>query len=547
MKQVPHDLRERNRSRFSSHIGWVVAAAAAMIALVVLLSNERQYGLALNSVKLAAATCAISLPLGTILAVLLLRSDLPGRVAWLLLCGSLMLIPLYLQCAGWRAGFGEQGWWTLAQNDVSAGPLIDNWRGAIWVHAMSAVPWVVIMVGASLLWVSPALEEATLLDAAAWRVVLHVTLRNALPGMLAASLWIVVNTAGEITATDLFRVRTLAEDLYQGYYLGQSSLEAEWSLLPALALFILSAIAAWKLCDWLVPVNWEVPHRAPRVIHLGKWRWLATAITLCVLLLIVGIPIASLIYKAGVDVVQTDIARLRTWSFAKCLKTIASAIGLPNPMRWEYAWDFAWSGTITSLAAFCSLSLAVVLAWLAKILPGTRWMFVAVMAICLSLPGPLIGQTIVWLRGASDAAAYVWLFDQTIFAPCVALTIRGLPWCALIMWHAFQSLPTAMWDASRVDGARIWRSLLWVALPQRRAALVVAWFIALAVGLGDVSAVMLTIPPGVDMLSIRIFGLLHYGVEDKVAGICLALISLYLLSVCAAAHIVTRRSEGPFL
>jgi iron(III) transport system permease protein len=41
------------------------------------------------------------------------------------------------------------------------------------------------------------------------------------------------------------------------------------------------------------------------------------------------------------------------------------------------------------------------------------------------------------------------------------------------------------------------------------------------------------VPPGVETLSIKIFNLVHYGVEDQVAGICLALTGL--LIVLAAA------------
>ena len=45
-------------------------------------------------------------------------------------------------------------------------------------------------------------------------------------------------------------------------------------------------------------------------------------------------------------------------------------------------------------------------------------------------------------------------------------------------------------------------------------------------------ATVLVTPPGIEPLSVRISGLLHYGVEDQVAGICLAL-ALCLLSIGA--------------
>ena len=48
-----------------------------------------------------------------------------------------------------------------------------------------------------------------------------------------------------------------------------------------------------------------------------------------------------------------------------------------------------------------------------------------------------------------------------------------------------------------------------------------AWFLALAVAAGELTASILVVPPGVTTLAIRIFGLVHYGVEDRLAALWL--------------------------
>ncbi|MHC4177630.1 MAG: ABC transporter permease, partial [Planctomycetota bacterium] len=70
--------------------------------------------MALNTLLLCGATCAISLPLGSVLAWLLTRTDLPGRRIGMVLLGLMLFLPLYLQAAAWHAGFGVQGWFTRA-------------------------------------------------------------------------------------------------------------------------------------------------------------------------------------------------------------------------------------------------------------------------------------------------------------------------------------------------------------------------------------------------------------------------------------------------
>jgi iron(III) transport system permease protein len=92
-----------------------------------------------------------------------------------------------------------------------------------------------------------------------------------------------------------------------------------------------------------------------------------------------------------------------------------------------------------------------------------------------------------------------------------------------VLWHAFHSLPTGLTEAAALDGANGWTTFRRVALPQRRFAMVISWWVALAVAVGEMGATILVTPPGVEPLSVRISGLLHYGVEDQVAGICLAL------------------------
>ena len=180
--------------------------------------DERTLYLLTNTLYLAGATCAISVPLGTAIAWLLVRTDLLGRRLWLALVGLMLFVPLYLQAAAWQAGFGLQGWYTLAG---FAPVLLEGWRGAIWVHSMAAVPWVVLVVGFGLAKVERELEESALLDASPRQVFWHVTLRGALPAVGVATLWVALSAAGEMTVTDLFGVRTYAEEVYTLMAIGQ--------------------------------------------------------------------------------------------------------------------------------------------------------------------------------------------------------------------------------------------------------------------------------------------------------------------------------------
>ncbi len=475
------------------------------------------WSLLLDTLVLSASTCAIGVPVGTVLAWLLSRTDLPLRRLWLGLMVAMIFVPLYLQAAAWQAGFGLQGWYTLAYR----GPvLLESMAGAVWVHAMYAVPWVVLIVSLGLWLVEPELEEQALLESSPAGVFLRVLLPTVGSAVLMATLWVAIMTAGEMVVTDLFVVRSYAEVLYTQIAIGQQPGEAAATVLPGIALSGCLAAAALMLCAKLAPRDRPLTVGRCLVYRLGKWKIPAAIFVAAILLLLVGVPLGSLCYKAGVLVTQTDAGHQRAFSPMKLLWIVADS-------PWRYRREFGWSLLICGLSATAVVCLGASLAWPARRGGWRALPALAATTACLAAPGPLIGFAIIWLLNRPAVPLFIELYDNTIFAPWLALVIRSLPPGVLIMWYAFGAVPEEMLEAAAVDGAGPLGRFFRVALPCWAPALVVAWLIAFAVALGDLAAAILVVPPGVTTLAIRIFGLLHYGVEDQVAGICLAQMCMF--------------------
>lgn len=177
----------------------------SLAALVLAAIDARSRLLAFNTLKLVAATLALSLPLGSMLGLLIARTDLPLRKTACALLGLLIIVPLYLQAAAWQAGFGTFGWYSLVVESSLQAPWLAGWRGAIFVHAVAAIPWVAAIVGLAARQVEPQLEEAALLNAPAWRVFWHVTLRRITPAIGLAALWIALMVSTDMTVTDLYQ------------------------------------------------------------------------------------------------------------------------------------------------------------------------------------------------------------------------------------------------------------------------------------------------------------------------------------------------------
>ena len=81
----------------------------------------------------------------------------------------------------------------------------------------------------------------------------HVTLPAALPAVGVAALWVALSAAGEMTVTDLFAVRTYAEEVYTLLAVGQEPGMAPLRVLPGVAMTAVLVVAGMVLCRGLMP------------------------------------------------------------------------------------------------------------------------------------------------------------------------------------------------------------------------------------------------------------------------------------------------------
>jgi len=287
-----------------------------MLVAATMLLDPRAGLLIRNTVALASGAAALAVPVGAVLAFLLLRTDLPGRTMILVVFGAMLFVPLYLQAAGWDAGFGKQGWYSFAHGSPAA-PILDGWQAAIWIHGTAAIPWVMLITGLGLWLVEPELEEAAMLDGSALSVFFRITARRTSPFLVVAALWILVTVGTEMTVTDLYRVRTFAEEIYIDVpFVGAiDTLEPLNTTGVATALFVGTLVSiTLLLLSRLVPPEHFPSHTRRHVFRLGSWRWPVAVVIGLLVLMLVGTPMLNVIYKAGLVVEQIDGGRVRQWS-----------------------------------------------------------------------------------------------------------------------------------------------------------------------------------------------------------------------------------------
>ena len=179
-------------------VGWLLADRDAWQSWR---EAPRLLELTLNTLYLVAGTVApAAVPLGTIFAVFLYRTDLPGRRLFRFCLLLALFVPLPLFASGWQAVLGSGGWlpWSAWNGPRAADPSFDSpgsipapWgRGtgsAIMIHAAAGLPWVVMIVGLGLRRVERELEEDALTVAPPIRVLWRVTLPRCRATVAAAA------------------------------------------------------------------------------------------------------------------------------------------------------------------------------------------------------------------------------------------------------------------------------------------------------------------------------------------------------------------------
>ena len=514
----------------AKYIFGCLLAAAVLIALGWLTADPRTRQLIAITAELVARAAALAVPAGLWLAVVVTRTNLPGRGLLGLLLLLSLLLPLYVYVGAWQAGFGLQGWYTLESGGTE---LLYGMRGAIWVHAVAAVPWVALIVGAALLLVEPELEEEALLYGPPFRVFRLVTLPRIAGAIGLAFLWLTVSIAGEMTVTDLLRVRTYAEEVYVAYAATGDMEAATLQLLPGVLVLTALVCLGGMICLRLMPSVRPVSLRHPRRWDLGRWRWPAAGLTACLVAILFGVPLISLAYKAGLETITSPRGPVgQQWSAAKALEMV-----LVESYR-QFGDEIRASMVVGSISATLAVALGLLLGWWGR-RPGWRaWVVLLLTAFLLAVPGPLLGSWILRLL-----VRWPTVYDSAA-APCTAIVLRVLPLATLILLHAMRSIPDDLVDLARLDGAGWWRQLWHIALPLRRPAIGVAWLLVFLLAIGDLSASQVLLVPGQETLANRIFDRLHSGAYDQVSGLLLNLLLFFSAVVVLMARIGRRWRAG---
>jgi iron(III) transport system permease protein len=469
--------------------------------------------LAANTALLVGGTCALAVPTGTFLAVLLFRTDLPGRRVLLALLVLILFVPLPVIVSSWQGFLGSGGllpvvFWASGVDR----PWATGWGPSVWVHAVAAVPWVTCIVGLGLRWVEPELEEEARLRLPPWRVIGSVSLPRCRASIGVAALFVALQTAGEIAVTDMMLISTFAEEIYTQFTLGEDPLGRTLLLSSPVLLGVVAllAVAAIRLERVLPPLPFllRTPHRF-QVRPVALW----VAVTAAVFAVLI-LPSAGLAWRLGEAGVPPGWSLTHAWH-----QLTAEAWLLGRPLMLSVMTAVATGAVVAGLALVCC--------WLAVGSAPLRAFLLILLSLAWVAPGPVVGISLKGLILSLPEGPWLGpLYFGPSPVPIIwAYLIRTLPPAVLFLWPVVRLIPRGPVEAARLEGAGPLRELLLVVWPTTWRAVGVIAVAVTALALGEIAAAGRAETPGWESFARLLFDRMHYGVDSNVAALSVLLLA----------------------
>lgn len=468
-----------------------------------------------STVTLAAAVAATSAVVGTALAWLTTRSDLPLRRLWALAAPLPLVYPSFVGAAALLAAVAPGGLLDSVLPWVDRLPRVEGFGGSWYVLTLFTYPYVYLPVAARLASLNPSLEEgARLLGRSAWSTFRTVVLPQVSGAIWAGSLLVFLYAVADFGAVAQLRYRTITVEIYEHRLEDQALVLG--ALLGVLAVVV---VLAERLVARHRPVVEGARSRRPLQVPLGRWRW----------------PVLGAVALFCGNALLGPLSVLGFWAVK----------GLSGTGRLGRA-DLADLVGPTRSTALLSLAAAVVA--VAAVLPvaylttrhRTRLAGVLNAAVVagFAVPGLLVALSIVfWVL---EAPGFLGSLYQTVPLLVLAYVVHFGAQALRGAQVAVAAVPHRLDDAARTLGARRLRRLGSVELPLMLPGLAAAAGLVLLSSLKELPATLLLRPTGVDTLAVEVWRARERAAWSE-AG--LAGLVLVVLSAVLTWFLVLRRVE----
>ena len=478
-----------------------------------------------NTIVVGVGTAVGCTVLGTALAWLVFRTDLPGRNVLAILITSSFYFPSFLTAEAWvtllepKSGMLNNLFRLVVPH--FAGLDIHTLGGIVWVATLAYLPYTFLFLAAPLQSIDPSFEEAAAISGAKRaRVVFTVTLPLVSYAILSGGLLTFILAVGLFGVPAVIgmpsQIYVLATKIFQLLEFYPSNYQVAAAL--SVMLMVLTVAAVW-LQRTIVGrrTHTSITGKAyrPRPMPLGHMRWPAFAICILYFTLAVLLPLFALLYLSFTRFYtgMLDFSHL-TWDHYYQILFV-------YPITGRAFWN---SFVLSSVGATIAIGLCTLVSYM--VIKGSgrfRGLLETVTMMPSAVPGLVIAVGLLWAYIRSPIYG-------TVLILLVSYVTHYLPQGFRIISSNLVQMDCALEESARVSGASWLMTLKDIVVPLIRPALISGWLLLFVAFFRELSSAVLLYTNGNEVLSVAIWDLSQNGNLGMLSALAiLMLIVVYAL------------------
>lgn len=493
----------------------------------------------LNSFVFSFGSTVFALVIGTALAYLLVRTDVPGKSLMYAASVVPLIIPGILHSISWtflldphngiantyfiqKLGFGAFNVYSLP--------------GMIFIEGLHLSPLVFLLMVASFRSMDPSLEESAIMSGAPmWRVFFRITLPLAKPALYAAILIMIVRGLESFEVPAVIGLRNHIWVFTSRIYDSLHALAPDYGTAGALAmtLLVLTSLGVW----------WQsrLARRArsfqtvtgkgfrPRPMPLGTWKWPAVAFVLAYFFVSIVLPLLTLGYASTQPYYSPPthytLTHLTGANYPSVFHDPLFQHAVKNSL-------ILGVGSATAVMLMCAVAGWVVVR---TKLPG-RWLIDNLAFTPLVIPGLVLGVAMldVYLR-------LKWLpVYGTLWILFIAYLTRYMPYGMRYAATSMFQIGKELEESAQMSGAGWLQTFRRILLPLLVPGFVAGWIYIFVVSFRELGSSVLLYSPGKEVLSIAIWQQWQDGLLPQLSALGVMLVGFLVVMVAIAYKLGAR-------
>ncbi|HYM50666.1 MAG TPA: iron ABC transporter permease [Candidatus Limnocylindrales bacterium] len=479
------------------------AGAVPLGPFVETFSTPSNYIAIIDSIGIGLVVCVTASLIGIPLAILLNRTDLPGRRIFEALVWVDFFTPSYLVSLGWTALMQRGGFLDLTLGHMN--PFASSFFspfGIALVLTFKLFPFVYLAASAGLQAIGAEYEEAARV-AGSGR--LHAWLRIVIPLLRPAILAGLILVFAEVIS-DFGIAATIGQQagfplMTLEVYNYVSSWPINYPLAAAMSTFlVLSMGAALGVQSLLLRRRsyQVISGRAhqPNQIALGAWKWAVLGATILVFAIALGAPFTASI---AISLMQNIGRGLEASNFGfQNYASVLSDLHLGIGALWRSVELSIGAATLTSV-------LSLLVTYMIY-----RWRGLGRLVLNNVTVISMVVPSIVMAAGYVFAFNQAWLFNAgialygTLLLLLLSYIGQQVSMAVRLHLSGVQQISGSLIDAAQVSGARMLTLLVRIVLPLMRKSIVSVWLLTFVIIMFDLAMSEMLYPPGEPTLGVAL-------------------------------------------